>query len=83
MFYVYTFVYYCLYNIVYKNNIGMQYAVFLSTCNKIFCLRYTDTHLSINTQMQTIMYDWNVPMDTMSTSCSRLNIVDNIPLTIK
>lgn len=29
--------------------------------------------------MLTIMYDWSVPIDAMSTSCSRLNMVDNNP----
>lgn len=37
------------------------------------------THLSIITQIQTIKYVMSVPIDVMSTSCSRLNTDDNMP----
>lgn len=37
------------------------------------------THLSTSRQTQTIKYDMRVPIDVMSTSCSRLNMDDNMP----
>lgn len=40
---------------------------------------YYYTYLSIRTQAQTIKYDTSVPIDDISTSCSRLNMADNTP----
>lgn len=36
-------------------------------------------YLKINTHMHTMVYACRVPMDAMSTSCSRLNTVANVP----
>lgn len=40
---------------------------------------YRCAHLSTITQMQTIKYVMSVPIDVMSTSCSRLNTDDSTP----
>jgi len=45
----------------------------------VYIIIIVHTHLSTSRQIQTIKYDMRVPIDVMSTSCSRLNMDDNMP----